>query len=165
MDDNKNILTIITQVFTQFLIKFYFYSFISKIFLIWSHKTVSVRTVSNRLNSCDEFPIDVVYTWVNGSDPKLVQQLLETKKEVQNLIQREIEEKISNNDCIDESVENSCESSDEQNCFETPIVFMAPQINNPGNLFVNVTKFEMVDTRGTLIYFSTLREGMPKKLF
>ena len=130
----------------------------SKIFFIWNHKTDSIRSDGNHWYSYDEFPIDVVYTWVNGTDPKLVTQLSQTRRDIYQSIQREFED-ISNNECLRQT-HITCESSDAHNCLETPIVFITPQITNPHNLFNNVIKFVMTDTRGTLIYFSTLLEGI-----
>jgi hypothetical protein len=38
----------------------------------------------------DRFPIDVVYTWVNGSDPRLQKQLFEYKRDMGLLTEEEI---------------------------------------------------------------------------
>jgi len=96
---------------------------------------------------CHNFPIDAVYTWVNGSDPKLLEQLSKTKKEIQN--------SISRSDCN----EKTCEE-----CVETPIIMMRPIVQNPHQIFDNVTKFENLKDRGSLIYFSSISTGNTKHL-
>ena len=45
------------------------------------HDNIAGRTFQNRL--CLPMPIDVVYTWVNGSDPKLIAELQKLKLEIE----------------------------------------------------------------------------------
>jgi len=41
------------------------------------HDNIASKSFQQKL--CAELPIDVVYTWVNGSDPELIQQLNKVK--------------------------------------------------------------------------------------
>nr|XP_002122528.3 N-acetylglucosamine-1-phosphotransferase subunits alpha/beta isoform X2 [Ciona intestinalis] len=44
------------------------------------HDNIASTSFQNRL--CSEVPIDIVYTWVNGSDPELIKQLNELKSKM-----------------------------------------------------------------------------------
>ncbi|XP_054165085.1 N-acetylglucosamine-1-phosphotransferase subunits alpha/beta-like [Oppia nitens] len=129
---------------------------IIEIFLVWNHKTDSlIRGTGDEYHqSCYDFPIDLVYTWVNGSDPKLLAQLLKTKQQIQSTFLRH--GNCGNNDCkASNSTDINCIDG---HCLVTPIVYISAKLTNPYHLFGdNVTKVEIINTlSGTLLYFATL---------
>ncbi len=115
--------------------------------MIWNHQSIKriYSQIPNKAQEsyrCHNFPIDAVYTWVNGSDPKLLEELEKTKNQIQY--------SILNSNCI----EKTCDD-----CIETPIAFMSPIVENPHKIFDNVTKFENLKDKGSLIYFSSIDTG------
>ena len=105
-------------------------------------------------NACPE--IDVVYTWVNGSDPSLVEQLIKTREQIQNSIQKQFYDQ-TNKSCLEENL-NKCNVTD-GNCLETPILLVSPGVPESNRLFTNATPLETIDSRGTLLYFDTVDQG------
>ncbi len=120
--------------------------------MVWNHQSIKriySQIPDNKAQEsyrCHNFPIDAVYTWVNGSDPKLLEELAKTKNQIQYSI-------LSSN-CI----EKTCDFDDD--CIETPIAFMSPIVENPHKIFDNVTKFENFKDKGSLIYFSSISTGI-----
>lgn len=45
-----------------------------------------MHTHTHTHSLCPELPIDIVYTWVNGSDPALLAQLRELRKQLPKLV-------------------------------------------------------------------------------
>lgn len=92
--------------------------------------------------SCHNEPIDVVYTWVNGSDPQLIKQL----KQIEQQMELEISCKKANQiKCIE--------------CIQAPLLLIKPMINDPSKLMFDVTKFEIYNNTANLLYFSNLSSG------
>jgi hypothetical protein len=81
-------------------------------------------------------------------------QLLKTKQEIENTISQEFQTR--GYDCSES--DNSIECNED--CVETPIVLMSPAVDNPHHFFDNVTKFEILDSNATLIYFATIQKGI-----
>ncbi|KAL5473976.1 hypothetical protein EMCRGX_G028546 [Ephydatia muelleri] len=63
-----------------------------EVFLEWSkesyaaqfsiyHDNIATKSYEHQL--CSELPIDVVYTWVNGSDPRLIAELKQLKRKIE----------------------------------------------------------------------------------
>lgn len=100
------------------------------------HRTTSVCT--------DQ--IDVVYTWVNGSDSSLTQTL-------RAITNRLIVEELSGK-C--QSLGDGCAN---QTCLPLPAILIRPPLHHPGKYFDNIVKYEYFNQSASLIYFATLTTG------
>ncbi|PVD33947.1 hypothetical protein C0Q70_05209 [Pomacea canaliculata] len=100
--------------------------FISQALLEWSHEkyaavfnsysdNIAGRSYRERL--CTPVPIDVVYTWVNGSDPQLLLQLRQLKKNMEE------ELNVTRQNANDSYKPTKCTYS---NCVPAPLVVMSP---------------------------------------
>ena len=74
-----------------------------EVFLEWSKESYAaqfsiyhdnIATKSYEQQLCSELPIDIVYTWVNGSDPRLIAELKELKRKIE-------EERVKNAPAVD----------------------------------------------------------------
>ena len=68
------------------------------------HDNIGGRSFEKHFTT--ELPVDVVYTWVNGTDPDLVRELAQLQKEMAQL-QREKDKNSSNQTEVSERVKHN----------------------------------------------------------
>lgn len=91
--------------------------------------------------------IDVVYTWVNGSDPILIQSLTN----------------ITNQLFIKEQEESCLKNICRTGCILMPIIIIRPQLNDPALLLNEntIVKFDNTfNLNYTIVYFQHFNSGL-----
>lgn len=97
-------------------------------------------------------PIDVVYTWVNGSDPLLIKQLIKTKFE--------LKKKYNIND--DQIPDNQCPNEKNYFYLKTPFNLISDHVISDTNLLSSSDKNNQIIKiyqNQTLSYFDSINKG------
>lgn len=91
--------------------------------------------------------IDVVYTWVNGSDLKLIDSITSTTNK---MIIDDLCQKCSN--------KKSC--NQDEYCLQLPAILIRPRLDNPRKHLPNILKFDYFNQSASLVYFSDSQAGI-----
>lgn len=104
--------------------------------------------------------IDVVYTWVNGSDEVMQAELQRTSNQLTALkLGQFCYHQHSVLDVPKVSNSNSSSSNFNSSCFLLPLMLLRPPLLNPQHYFDDVLKFEKWNDSATLIYLHSLNAG------
>ncbi|XP_040263582.1 N-acetylglucosamine-1-phosphotransferase subunits alpha/beta [Bufo bufo] len=116
------------------------------------------KSFQNRL--CLPMPIDVVYTWVNGTDPELVKQLRDVREQMEEE-QRALRELIGNN-----RTEPTRKGSSDKNlecllthCIRVPMIVLDPAI--PANTTMKDLQSSMPFFHGAISLFHVAKPKNP----